>query len=243
MMNRVFSKMVRVWSLAGLMVLTQNCSPLKSTLIDPVAGAGNIQQNSLGAEADAADEVATEKEQDEGNQASEVPKIDPMICFRDYMTVFKWTNPDADITAEAPTYEMKKIATIKFLNGAPAPIPPSDNGWFLSGYVTVKSDGSTQSTVKFWKNNQTNPDESLDCALKRLGESNVAADPFANLIFQNMGLDQAANNVVGFLRSSEQFMACKVSKGNSNVEIKDADGTVLKLGANEPFILKRGCYQ
>lgn len=174
-----------------------------------------------------------------GNPDPNAPFIDSKSCLRDYVTVFGWNNPSADLMDEPPLLSSKKIAT--FHVGNAYITDAVTTGWRVES-VLHKTATQSQLTVKVIKGD-VNFMDSLDCYLVRFLDPSELNSWLANTLYSNLGLDKTANMLTGFLRHPKQYIACRVSAGNGSIEVINPDGSSAAIAANQPFVLKRGCYQ
>ncbi len=227
--------------LFALSLLFNNCGKFNAAGIS-TESSGTETLSSSGSPNQSTDGESVDQVQGVENQFVIGPSLDDRTCFRDYLTVFPWDNPAEDLTEVAPMLNSQKIQTIKMLKDQPAPVPQRPDGWFISAYVMTKPDGSTHQAIKFNKGDNLSLD-SLDCYIMRLNATSSSTTGLANLAFQNIGIDNNLNTLIGFLRSREQFIACKVSRGVGSIIIAGDQGRMLEIPANKPFVIKRGCYQ
>lgn len=227
--------------LLSLSLLFNNCGKFNAA-----GGAADSSSSatlaSSGSPNQSTDAEGTDQVQGSENQFVIGPSLDERSCFRDYLTFFPWENSQDDLTEIKPQMNAQKIQTLKMLKDQPAPVPQRPDGWFISAYVITKADGNTQQAIKFNKGDNLSLD-SLDCYLMRLDATSSATTGLSNLVFQNIGIDQNLNTLIGFLRSKEQFIACKVSRGTGSIVIAGDQGRMLEIPADKPFVIKRGCFQ
>lgn len=219
-----------------LIVLFQNCSQDES----PRSRAFVIDRNSNPPPV-VADQEISDSAADFGNGVQGVGQMDPQTCFLNYITVFEWLNPADNVMSVKPILNTQKIKTIElgknsFINA------PISAGWSIEGIVQSNSNGSTKMSIKF---NKGNPGafEFLDCYLMRVDNQETLDSGLANTLFQNMGYDQNASILVGFLRYQEQFVACQVRSSQADVDFSGAESSALILHSDKAFVIKRGCYQ
>lgn len=166
---------------------------------------------------------------------------DPLNCFQNYISVFEWKNPTANLMNEKPVLGDLKIVTLKMnSNGFTSPI---DAGWSIEGEIKIKTDSSS-SSIRFLKELPDSSD-SLDCYFMRVatGDTATLSNGKANVLLPNLGSNPATNTFSGFLRYSEQFIACKVTSSRKNIELKSSGESSTYLNYNQAFVIKRGCYQ
>lgn len=166
--------------------------------------------------------------------------LDSVACFQNYISVFELKNPGANLMSEKPILGSRKIVSLR-LKDTSFSQPNISAGWRIEGVLKVAKDGSSSSAVQFLKA-QKDSKEALDCYLMRVGDNETLQLGLANVLFQDIGNDVNANILIGFLRYQEQFIACHVSSGTSNVELKNDGDVPTTLSPARAFVLKRGCY-
>jgi hypothetical protein len=235
---------VRYWlGLFVMSLLFNNCSQFKA--------GSSVQSLELASEGDLTLQtnggLATDSSSPDAVEGSETqfvvgPSLDDRTCFRDYLTIFSWTNPEQRPLENAPILGANKLSTVKLFQEGPAPVPSRPDGWFISGYVIQRPDGGTQQALKINKAVSTSTD-SLDCYLMRLGNQSTVTSDLANTEFRNIGIDQTLNTLIGFLRHRDQYIACKVTQGSGSVIVASQGGPNYEIAATQAFVIKRGCYQ
>lgn|GEM_PF-2987524 len=162
-----------------------------------------------------------------------------LSCFQNYITVFEWKNSGANLMNEKPVLGASKVITLKLKAGKFSD-PRIASDWRIEPMLNTDDSGATSASLQFLKMRPSS--DSLDCFFMRVGGEHDLSAGLANVFFKDVGSEADANTFIGFLRHHEQFIACKVSSGIGNVELKSDDQNSALLSPSEAFILKRGCY-
>lgn len=224
-----------------LIVLFQNCSNEEGTRSGSYFVKPPQDTNALIADVEMNDTFSAAIDDGSlGTADPSVPFIDPEVCYRDYVSVFAWNNPSADLMDEPPVVGRTKISSIKVSGDYSSAAVTS--GWRIENILKTTSRG-TQLIVKFLKSGSESS-HSLNCYLVRFSAQAELDSGVANVLYSNLGLDTTANLLTGFLRNTKQYIACKVSgDASESIEIVSSEGSSTVVSSNQPFILKRGCYQ
>lgn len=174
------------------------------------------------------------------NSTQGQPKDDSLACFRNYISVFEWKNPSANLMSEIPQLSASKLGTLNLASDIFSDASIS-LGWRIEGMVKVSKDGQSSSALQFLKS-QADSSDSLDCYFMRAVDKATRDAGLANVLFKNVGADLDANIFLGFLRYSEQFIACRVTSGHGDIELKNEGESSMILSSSQAFILKRGCF-
>ncbi|MBL7545226.1 MAG: hypothetical protein JNL11_15515 [Bdellovibrionaceae bacterium] len=235
----------------GLLIVTfQNCSQDEGARSRSFVVKKEVDNNVLITDEEINDNISELPENSgfgdvvDGAENSGSSIVSSRVCFQEYITAFSWLNPNADLMNEKPILGTKKLATIKLNKNAYSTVPTTW-GWSVEGSIKPSVDGdSTVTSIRFLKAN-TETLDSLDCYLMRVGKNDTAtlSDGLANTFFKNIGQNRAANTLVGFVRYEQQFIACRVSTGNGDVQLRSQGDVDQVLSSSQAFILKRGCHQ
>tara|TARA_B110001454_G_scaffold124375_1_gene116042 strand:- start:26706 stop:27410 length:705 start_codon:yes stop_codon:yes gene_type:complete len=175
-----------------------------------------------------------------GTSKDPLALLDSVSCFQNYISVFEWKNPGANLMSEKPVLGSKKMADLKLKDSSFSEANLS-TAWRIEGMIKIAKDGSSSSAIQFLKS-QVDSSDSLDCYLMRVGDNETLQAGLANVLFHDIGNDLNANIFIGFLRYQEQFIACRVSSGSRDVELKNDGEVSTMLSSSQAFVLKRGCY-
>ncbi|MBL7556630.1 MAG: hypothetical protein JNM24_12490 [Bdellovibrionaceae bacterium] len=162
-----------------------------------------------------------------------------LFCFQNYITVFEWKNSSANLMSEKPVLGASKIVSLKLKEGILSD-PRISSDWRVEPVLNTDDNGATSASLQFLKARPST--NSLDCFFMRVGGEHDLNAGLANVFFKDIGSEADANTFIGFLRHHEQFIACKVSSGQGNVELKSDDENSTLLSAGQAFVMKRGCY-
>lgn len=166
--------------------------------------------------------------------------LDSLSCFQNYISVFEWKNSSANLMSEKPVLSTDKLISLK-LKTDQFSDPRILSGWRIEGLIKISNEGQSSSALQFLKA-QANSSDSLDCYFMRAKDGATLQSGLANVLFKNIGADSDANIFAGFLRHSEQFIACRISSGHGDIEFKNEGQESTILNSLKAFVLKRGCY-
>lgn len=175
-----------------------------------------------------------------GSTGSTVGNIDPAICYRDYFSIYDWTNSASDLSTTGLQMGNIKRATIKIhQEKSPGQLVPGA-AWSVNARIQTSSSGGTQVTVVIDKDGESEQ-ESLLC---NFGPDPNNSNNEAKTIFENIGSGLMIN-FVGYISSSSKWIACKILKGGRKVAFQSADAspTSANYETDQPFVIKRGCGQ
>jgi hypothetical protein len=176
-----------------------------------------------------------------GDGGTSVADLDPRTCFQNYISVFEWRNPTANLMSVKPILGPKKLATLP-LNQNGFSSPEIYTGWSIEGSLSMNPDSTTSTSIRIIKAVPASSVQ-LDCYLMRVADLPTLDAGLANVLYKNVGSDPSANTLKGFIRFEEQFIACRVISGNEGVEFANKIDWPFSLSSNQAFIIKRGCYK
>jgi hypothetical protein len=223
-----------------LMILFQNCTQGDGYRSQAYV-VKDVEAGSIVADAETADNLGGISSGGLGVGGTLVLSKDPLSCFQNYITIFEWKNPSANLMVERPVLGTIKIGTLKLnSNGFTSPI---DAGWAIEGSIDIKSNGSSSTSIRVLKE-VPNSGDSLDCYFMSVASNDTKTleDGLGNVFLPNVGGEPSSNIFVGFIRYQEQFIACRVTESKKNIELKNTGESSLFLTFDHAFIIKRGCY-
>ncbi len=178
----------------------------------------------------------------EGGPTVGTNPISDLECFRDYVSIFEWTNPPSSFVEDIiPTYGAK-IGTMKIFNDDPPSNFPEGSFWNIAHQIKSTTSGGTKVDTFMHKKVPSDPSNILTCAFGPYTDCYTITDPKAQFPYENIGAGlQGVDGYSSFLSCSQKFIACQVTTGEMKVHFISSSDT--NFSTNKPFVMKRGCYQ